>query len=316
MAKNIEIARRLEKKKKAPRTPEEVAVSSLGKVFGKNAGRLGSAISNLIQPGSLGRIDMGVMTNPDGTIQYDQAGNPLRVGERSDLLNRFNIATQGYNAPELQAMREQAARGFTNEATARERSLLGNAARYGQRGGVVAAAQQGINRDKAMANADLEQKLMVEQATTQQERLKDYGNVLAGMRAEESGAQKFNLGQSIAEKNAQIQGLFGGIDLYQTNREANRSNEIARKLAGLSNGRGGGRGRGPAAPAPVTNPTLDPNSPLYQGTGATPQTPQVSPPLVAAPQPAPAPTPAPRQRAVGGQLDAVQRARRIARGGR
>ena len=131
-----------------------------------------------------------------------QYANGGRTGGMQDYLNRMKSSIQGYDAPEMQAMREQAQKGIDTQSQTQLAQLRTTQARGGTRGASAAAQQQNLDRTRINAQQDLEQGLFARNADVKNQRLDAYGQAL-------SGAEQNEFNQKMGTQNAYTTALVG-----------------------------------------------------------------------------------------------------------
>lgn len=208
--------------------------SALEKLYGKKGNEGGNALINkFAQEGSFGRFNTGLQGAQEEQDRtqglVDKYANPSAA--QQEALQKMQAGLGGYTSPEMQGMREQnEAAQNSNFATA-----SGQLAKAQARGRVYGAAAQAgaanLNTANINSKNDQAQKLMIANADEQQKRLGAYGQYGNQVQAQQFAAQntlnqaqndlgksqrgesldreKLNMGQSLAEKTAQI-GLYTG----------------------------------------------------------------------------------------------------------
>jgi len=234
------------------------------KTFGADNMNAGNyVIDKFIKSGSLGRISTGQMMNPDGTPQTDAQGNPIRIGENQDVLNRYKDLSKGMSADQYQAAREQQMKGM-NSGLQTQMGQLAKAQARGKVYGAAGAAQQ-ANALQGYQNsvADIEQQNKLADINLIREGTDKYAGSLAGMQTAERQGQEFNLGQVAAEKAGQMGAYFNTIGIGKGQKNTDRQMKMQEKALGVS---GSGR-RGGGGGSSVKEPDV---------TGGKPSTPNVS----------------------------------------
>ena len=245
-----------EKDEKA-RTEAENAAA--GKTFGADNMNAGDwVIDKFIPPGSLGRISTGLMMQKDPKTGEDvpvtdAQGNPTRIGENQDVLNRYKDLSKGMSAEQYQAAREQQQRGL-NSGLATTQAQLAKAQARGKVYGAAGAVQQAnALRADSEKRADLEQQNKLADVKLIREGTDKYAGALAGLQTSERGGQEYNLGQVAAEKAGQMGAYFNTIGIGQGNKFTQQQLDLQKEaLRGVSNTRrgGGGGSTTPAAQEP------------------------------------------------------------------
>lgn len=297
MAKKVPLTA-AQKAAKAEARRQKAQGQAATNVFGKNNMQAGNWVAeHFIPEGSLGRLEQnpqlqarqleqarqistGIQTNPDGSPMMDAQGNPVRIGENQDVLNRYKDLAKGMTAEQYQAAREQQQKGL-NSSLATSQAQLAKAQARGKVYGAAGAAQQANMLASADATrADLEQQNKLADINLIREGTSQYANSLAGMQAAERAGQQynaerktdtdkynienqrdtekyniegnqkvgeFNLGQIAAERAAQIGGFFNTVGMGQENTLANKELDLKRKALAAATGTGR-RGSGGGAP--------------------------------------------------------------------
>jgi len=183
---------------------------------------------NLYSEGSLGRL------------------NEERPAAVQDYINRYYSGLEGYAAPELQGMREQAQRGVDNQYQQSLVQFAKNRARSGVRGAAAGATMRNLDRERIGQQQNLEQDLLVRNADEKQNRLGQYAGALEGARADEAERRRFNLGQLGTERAGQSDTYFNSLNLGLQRQGMADSKEISKKQLALARQaakrRGGGGG--------------------------------------------------------------------------
>lgn len=267
------MAKKLKKTKKVL-TPEQRQAKSIQGLLGPGA-EGGSALANQIYaPNSLGRINENLSPEVSDYLAQQRAmaafygpGGQQRSAEMQDYMARQKAGLEGYNAPEMTAMREQAGRQ-NDAAYANQRALaMQSQARSGVRGASANAQLMSLARAKAGQDAQLNQDMMIKNADEKQRRLSaygqelggqegrefdrarlslgDYGSDLAATRNDVLERQKFNIGQTAAEKAGYLGTLFGGVGVAQQNQAAKEEAKYKRGMLNVARRRGAGGGATP-----------------------------------------------------------------------
>ncbi len=183
---------------------------------------------NLYSEGSLGRL------------------NEERPAAVQDYINRYYSGLEGYAAPELQGMREQAQRGIDNQYQQSLAQFAKSRARSGVRGAAAGATMRNLDRERIGQQQNLEQDLLVRNADEKQNRLGQYAGALEGARADEAERRRFNLGQLGTERAGQSDTYFNSLNLGLQRQGMADSKEISKKQLALARQaakrRGGGGG--------------------------------------------------------------------------
>ena len=270
--------------KKAARTPDQIAAAKAAKaqadqasaartVFGPKGMAAGSWASNkFFAPGSMGRISTGIqMTDeidpktgqPTGNKVpvTDAQGNPQRIGENQDVLNRYQDLSKGLSADQYQAAREQQMKGVQS-GLATTMQGLAKAQAQGKVYGAAGAAQQ-ANALQGYQNKtqDIEQQNKLQDVNLIREGTDKYAGALAGQQKSEREGAEFNLGQVASEKAGQASTFMDVIAANHAKNLTNKSLDIAQAALGATQKKSGGGG---TATATTGEPTLTPKP------GATP----------------------------------------------
>ena len=143
-------------------------------------------------------------------------GSLGRLSQRTDMqqvIQSLRGQLQGFNAPQLQALREQATTGISGATEGARRRLAAAQARAGLRGGTAASQQAGVLQSGIQARAQAEQQLLAKQRGAQ----------LEGAQAlfQTSGdINRFDLAQAAREKQAQLGAGLGFAQLGAAERGA------------------------------------------------------------------------------------------------
>lgn len=175
-------------------------------VLGPDAGGAKQIAESLIPTGSTGRVNTGFQTDANGQVIKDANGNPMRVGETAEALDRLKATAStagartaeqqaaianlqaglgGYNSQQLQGQREQAQRGIDTQYKTGLSSLARAQARSGVRGASAVAQQANAERDRVAQQQNLEQDIFVKNADEMQRRAEGYQGTLQGLEGEE-----------------------------------------------------------------------------------------------------------------------------------
>lgn len=264
----------------APPVTDQEAINRLLGPGVQGASALGKQIFG---EGSLGRLGYAGPDSQNVVDQYKGIYNQYASGQPSqatqDILAQYKSGLQGYMAPELQGMREQAQRGLDTAYTAQLRDLQRV---QGSSGGRLQAAGQvmQLGAKRNQAQGQLEQDLLVKNADEMQKRLGAYNlanttaeqnafsqrndtldayqKALAAQRTDTLNTNIYNNTQAANEKSGYLGTLFGGLNLEAANKAAASSdiiNQGALDVAGQALGKGVKRKK-------MTNP--NPNDPYYQ----------------------------------------------------
>lgn len=98
--------------------------------------------------------------------------------EYAAIMNRYKDMSQGLNAQEMTAAREQMARGQQGQAQSAMRSLYSNQAKSGVRGGMAGAQASRVGRQIASDRTAAEQKLLLDNYALRRQGLQDYSGVV------------------------------------------------------------------------------------------------------------------------------------------
>lgn len=151
--------------------------------------------------------------------------------EYAAVMNRYKDMSQGLNAQEMQAAREQMARGQQGAGQTAMRALYSNQARSGIRGGMAGAQAARVGRQIASDRTAAEQKLLLDNYALKRQGLQDYSTVLnrdisgelgtgvgyAGLGvSDRTAAQQAAISQAMAQANNRQGGLLSSIfgDLF------------------------------------------------------------------------------------------------------
>lgn len=246
-------------------------------MLGPNTGAAKDLADQFYAPGSLGRVDSGMeeYVDENGITRTRRVGETQEALDRSkgimdqygqrspemqDAIDRNKSLLQGYDAPEMQAIREQASKGLNTQYQTQMRQLTQNQARAGVRGASAVAQGRNLDRQRMETQGDLEQNLFVKNADEKRRALGDYTNLignttqaeysrssgaqesyanqLARQRQDELGRAQTNLGQTAAENAGRLGTYLGGIGAgearagrLEAERNARRQTEIARQQA-------------------------------------------------------------------------------------
>lgn len=152
------------------------------------------------------------------------------VGSRPEYaqnLSRMRDMSEGLNAKEMQASREQMARGLQGKEQNAIRSLYSQQARSGVRGGMAGAQQARLQRQAMGDRQAAEQKLMLDNYALRRQGLQDYsqavnrdisGELATGMGEAQLGvtdrtaATQASINEAMMRANAnRSRGVFGDI---------------------------------------------------------------------------------------------------------
>lgn len=199
---------------------------------------------------------------------FSQAFAGQRSGQLKDYISQLDLYRQGYDAPELNALREarrrELERGFESGRAsllrgqgtagvprqARGAQLLELSKAYGRSGAdaendlFIQGAQEKRRANEAYGGAVTQAE--ADEFTRGQQALTNYTNLLNQARADEFERQKVNLGQEAADRAAQSGAQLGILQLKEARQNAKRQNKIIRqgyksneRIAGASSGGGG-----------------------------------------------------------------------------
>ena len=202
-----------------------------GRDFGKELG------DRYYSPGSLGRL--GTDRSPDelDAIERLKAAADkatTRSGDVSDLLGRRKAGLEGYDAPEMQGMREAMGREITRGGATAAAELRRAQGVARTRGAGAAAQAANLQRSLQQGRTDLEQDLFVKNADEKQRRLAEYENSLRGIEGEEFGRGQATRQDLINQYNYQ-----GGVDQYRNEYNlGQQANEIAGRIGAETGGIG------------------------------------------------------------------------------
>ncbi len=202
-----------------------------GREFGRELG------DRYYAPGSLGRLGEERSADELDAISRlqraaDSAG--VRSADISDLLARRKAGLAGYDAPEMQGMRESMGREITRGGATAASELRRAQGASRTRGAAASAQAANLQRSLQQSRADLEQDLFVKNADERQRRLAEYENSLRGVEGEE-----FSRGQSARQDLVNQYNYQGGLDQYR--KEYNLGQQ-ANEIAGRAGAETGGIG--------------------------------------------------------------------------
>ena len=175
-----------------------------------------------------------------------------RSAEMQGNLARMKSLQQGYSAPEMQGMRENAMRGLNDQYQTQLAQMNRAQARGNVRGAAAQAGMRGLNRDRLRSQQEMEQGLFVKGAdeirnatasynaalkgseadeyARQTGSLKNYNESLASMRNEEFDRQKYNNEQNQSFEGAKAGTFFGGAELGLANRTADDNRKLNNQM--------------------------------------------------------------------------------------
>lgn len=254
--------------------PEQERADSIVRLLGPGAGGAADLAKETFAPGSLGRISTERTQEEQDLLNQQRAlaafygpGGAQRSAEMQEFLSRQKAGLDGYTAAENTAMREQAGREGDAAYANQLAQLAKSQVRGGVRGPAATAQTMALARAKAAQDAQLSQDLMVQNADEKQRRLAAYGQSLGGVEGEEFGRgqqaigsygqslgasrqdelarQQYNQSQMAAEKAGYLNTLYGGTDLYNQRRTADRNFKLSKQMTNIAKRqlrRGGGGG--------------------------------------------------------------------------
>ena len=162
-------------------TPEQAKAQGISDLLGSGATAANDVANQFFGDGSLGRVDESRDAETQGALDRekalaDQYGQ--RSGEVQDTIDRNKAMLAGYDAPEMQAIREAAQRGIDTQYQTQSRQLALNQARSGVRGASAAAQANNLDRQRLETQGNLEQDLFVKNADEKRRALNDYTNLI------------------------------------------------------------------------------------------------------------------------------------------
>lgn len=197
-------------------TQEQQDSMAVQDLLGQDARGAKVLSDNLYSEGSLGRI------------------NEERPAAVQDYINRYYSGLEGYQAPELQGMREQAQQGIDRQYQQGLVQLAKNRARSGMRGAAAGATARNLDRERIGQQQNLEQQLFVRNADERQNRLGQYVGALEGARADEAERRRFNLGQLGSERAGNVGTYFNAINLGLQRQGMQDAKDISNKQLALA----------------------------------------------------------------------------------
>ncbi len=261
-------------RRKLPISAEQQRANSIAELLGPGASGAANLGKEVFAPESLGRVEQGRAQETQDLLNQQRAlaafygpGGQQRSAEVQDLLARQKAGLEGYSAPEVTAMREQASREADRAYQANLRQLATQQARSGVRGASAAAQLANLGTARQKEAMQLEQDLMLQNIGEKSRRLSEYGQNLRGVedtefnkgqqalgtysqglgaaQQNELARQQYNQGQLAAEKSGYLNTLYGGTDLYNQRRAADRNYKLGRQMTSIAKQqlrRGGGGG--------------------------------------------------------------------------
>lgn len=119
-----------------------------------------------------------------GKTFYEQS-RPERSGDISSVLERRKAQLQGFQAPEVSALRAEKAQQAAIQNKAAQKNLAAAQAKQGVRGGLAAAQQRQQLREQEGARAAAERDLFLANIAQQQNALNSYEQSIRGAEGEE-----------------------------------------------------------------------------------------------------------------------------------
>ena len=144
------------------------------------------------------------------------------VGSRPEyaaVLNRYKDMSQGLNAEEMRAAREQMARGQQGAASGAMRSLYSNQAKSGIRGGMAGAQAARVGRQIASDRTAAEQKLLLDNYALRRQGLQDYSGAINRDISGELGTGVGYAGLGVSDRTAAQQAAISQAMAQANNRQ-------------------------------------------------------------------------------------------------
>lgn len=247
------------KKVKAPLTPEQKQARKDQGKADRIAQTLGPGYQagvdmagQLFAPGSMGRVDeqrpqetMDLIAQQKALSNFYGPAGQGRSADVQDYLARQKAGLEGYNAPEMTAMREQAAREGQQAYQTASSQLARQQARSGVRGASASAQLSNLAASKQRGDMQLSQDMMIKNADEKNRRLNQYGQAVQGAETDEFGRgqtamnayagsidtaqknelerQRANMDQQAAERTGYADTIYGMSDLANQN-QAGKTN--------------------------------------------------------------------------------------------
>lgn len=145
------------------------------------------------------------------------------VGSRPEyaaIMNRYKDMSQGLNAQEMQAAREQMARGQQGAASSAMRSLYSNQAKSGIRGGMAGAQAARVGRQIASDRTAAEQKLLLDNYALRRQGLQDYSGAVNRDISGELGTGIGYAGLGVSDRTAAQQQAIAQAMAAANNRQS------------------------------------------------------------------------------------------------
>jgi hypothetical protein len=205
-------------------------------------------------PGSLGRASTGIQMTKnekgEDVPMVDANGNPVRIQENQDTLNRYNDLSKGLSAEQYQAAREQQMKGMQS-GLATQMGQLAKAQARGKVYGAAGAAQQ-ANALQGYENsvADIEQQSKLKDVELIREGTDKYAGQLASLQKFEREGEQYNLAQRAGEIAGAAGAYTNTIAAAQGNKLTKEGLNIAKQA--LNESRSGRSSRGGSKEPDVT----------------------------------------------------------------
>ena len=227
--------------------------------LGRDFAKAETVASNGFDLSPLDRVDASRPTEVSNLLNQHQAlSDPFsqayagkRTGEMQDYIGRLKGYTEGYDAQELNALREQrrrqTERGFQG---GRESLMRGQGATSAPRQARGAQLLE-LAKSYGQSSADAENDLFVEGAQVKrdaldkygtavgteeanefdrsQQALKNYTDILGTTRADELEREKINLGQQAADRAAKSGATLGVLEIQRARQNARQQNKLIRE---------------------------------------------------------------------------------------
>jgi hypothetical protein len=145
------------------------------------------------------------------------------IGSRPEytaVMNRYKDMSQGLNAEEMRAAREQMARGQQGAASGAMRSLYSNQAKSGIRGGMAGAQAARVGRQIASDRTAAEQKLMLDNYALKRQGLQDYSGAINRDISGELGTGVGYAGLGVSDRTAAQQAAVAQAMQAANNRQS------------------------------------------------------------------------------------------------
>lgn len=168
-----------------------------------------------------------------------------------EALGLMRNSLAGYNAPEVQLMRDRALQALQGETATAMRAAQGMAARGGVRGAAGAAQTMGLLRGQQQASGNLERDLMIENVQETQRRKEAfsnlirqtenartdrslagqqlYGGMLSGEEAARTGREMYNATTGTNEALTQAGLTMGGLGTFTGTQAGQQAADLAQR---------------------------------------------------------------------------------------